>query len=827
MLKCTVNLFYEIKNPKFEGGGKLTSEMWKKSLTIVILSIIVASSLSLVARGEVQINKEHQDTAVKTFTLNGWSDSKSNSSSLVPSIIPVTTICIRTGSANTEAGNIAITNEFSIIRKDISTTANNPVNTTYSVFFNQSGLYSTSKWYVNSTGSPSFNSSGALFGSKTSYSISLPNGSYSYTIRYGIGSAPSASYSESSYSSTVKVNGSSASVSVTFIPMFAVTFSESGLYSGSTWNVTSPYFYSGSIASNQTYVTDLLNSSSGYAFSVSSSVGAATAPALYSSSYTSPVIVNGKSGKVSITFTPEFWVTFTESGLPYLTKWYFNITGLSPLSSSNITVSTTLPNATYSYSLASTNKTWTPKTVTGNFKVNGASYTATITFVEVTYLVRFTESGLLSGTKWFLNISGQVSLNSTNTVISTALPNATYNYTISTSNKVYSPSPNSGSFKINGSSYSSAVLFSLVTYVITFSESGLPTSTAWYVNITGQPFSGTITSKTWSISLSNGSYFFLVETGNKQYRPSYNSPFIVNGSAENILITYELVVYDISFTQSGLYSGSRWYVNSSGYPSFPSSPMLSGSANSYSVSLPNGTYFFTIQYGIGKSPVNGYSESFNSSLLVVNGGAVSVHLTFTPLFNATFIESGLYSTSKWYVNSTGSPSFNSSGALSGLTHSYFVDLPNGSYFFTILYGLGTTSAANYSESNYISPLNVNGASTSISVVFTPLYTVLFTESSLPLLVKWEVNVGNQTAVSSRDSAQMLLPNGTHHYRGSILSNLGISYLSSGYFTIRNGSAELQLTFIPNTVDVILTFFVTAILVLAFFIATLMIKRVKR
>ncbi|MEM3490074.1 MAG: hypothetical protein QXO75_10550, partial [Nitrososphaerota archaeon] len=59
-----------------------------------------------------------------------------------------------------------------------------------------------------------------------------------------------------------------------------------------------------------------------------------------------------------------------------------------------------------------------------------------------------------------------------------------------------------------------------VNYTVTFTESGLPSGTTWYVNITNGPDSGAITGSSYSFSLTNGTYSYTIATSDHTYRPS-------------------------------------------------------------------------------------------------------------------------------------------------------------------------------------------------------------------------------------------------------------------------------------------------------------------
>ncbi len=153
------------------------------------------------------------------------------------------------------------------------------------------------------------------------------------------------------------------------------------------------------------------------------------------------------------------------------------------------------------------------------------------------YSITFTETGLPSGTIWYVNLSnGQTFSDSKNTISFSEL-NGTYSYTIATVNKSWSSS--GGSLTVNGNPVSQPVAFSEVTYKVTFTETGLPSGTTWYVNITGQASSGPITGTSYSASLSNSSYSYTISAANKQYKASpSNGTFSVAGSSKSISTTF-------------------------------------------------------------------------------------------------------------------------------------------------------------------------------------------------------------------------------------------------------------------------------------------------
>ena len=173
----------------------------------------------------------------------------------------------------------------------------------------------------------------------------------------------------------------------------------------------------------------------------------------------------------------------------------------------------------------------------GNFSLKAGEYLP-LTASTSTYTVSFTESNLLSGTTWFVNLSsGQSFSSSTNTITFTA-PNGTYSYTIATTDKTYEPSPSSGSLTVNGASVSKSVSFSEVKYTVTFTESGLPSGTTWYVNLSNGMDSGAITGTSYSFSLTNGTYSYTVSNVSGYSVLTSSGSISINGSGISKTITF-------------------------------------------------------------------------------------------------------------------------------------------------------------------------------------------------------------------------------------------------------------------------------------------------
>jgi hypothetical protein len=387
-------------------------------------------------------------------------------------------------------------------------------------------------------------------------------------------------------------------------------------------------------------------------------------------------------------------LTFYAVGLPTGTTWSVTL-GTQTISTTGESITFNEPDGQYSYNISTTNPSFIAEPSSGaiNYSEPSSIY---VTFVEV-YNVTFTETGLPSGTAWYVNITGMPSSGPiTSSSYTVSLMNGSYNFSVSSANKAFLPTYTS-SFTVNGAPVSITVTFSKVLYKVTFTETGLPSGTAWYVNITGMPSSGPITSSSYSISLMNSSYTFTVSTENKTFSPTYTSSFTVNGAPVSITVTFSKVLYKVTFTETGLPAGSTWSV------------VLNGATNTTTSSTisfmePNGTYSYSV------STTNpAYGPSVSSSSITVSGSAKTVSLSFVPLtFTVTFTETGLPTGTTWYVNLSNGKS------LSSTNSTITVSLTNGTYNYT-------ASSNGYKQKTGSITLNDN--SVTVSVVFEKITTV--------------------------------------------------------------------------------------------------------
>lgn len=245
------------------------------------------------------------------------------------------------------------------------------------------------------------------------------------------------------------------------------------------------------------------------------------------------VTVAGMDTSVVRTFSEvKYTVTFKETGLPAGTSWSVTV-GATTVSSVTSTIRFSLPNGTYSFSVA--NIANYSRTATGTFAVSGTPVTITDHFTLVKYAVTFKETGLPAGTSWSVTV-GATTMTSTVATIVFHLANGSYTYSVANVPN-YSRTA-TGGFTVAGAPLTITTHFTLVKYTVTFTESGLPAHTSWQVTIgaTTKSTSGT----TITFSLSNGTYAYTVSAPGSGYSAT-NASVTVNGGSVGVTVvfTYE------------------------------------------------------------------------------------------------------------------------------------------------------------------------------------------------------------------------------------------------------------------------------------------------
>jgi len=580
------------------------------------------------------------------------------------------------------------------------------------VNFTQSGLPVGPTWYVNLSGRASLSSTGA------SITILLPNGGYTYTIgttdkQYA---APGGS---------ITVSGTPVSVPVDFaIVTYSVVLDESGLPGAAYPGPCSDTWYI-----NLTEGPSLFATICGaYTGEVGVEVGTSLPNGTYNYTaasvdkrYSAPggsFTVAGADVTETVVFSLEtYTVDFTEVGLPSGTLWYVNGSGPSSQSGSESSIVEALPNGSYTYTVASAVKLY--EAPGGEFSVQGGGTSVLVTFNQVTYPVVFNETGLPSSAGWCVALnSSEQSCPAAGSNATFGLTNGTYHYTLASTTTRYAGAPPTGEFRVNGATMTVHVVFDLVTFTVSFTESGIPlkklAKDGWMVDFNGTHLHTTQP----SISLTgipNGSYQALI-TGPSGCRLAggaggtldFRQPWVVSGPTTFHLKFVKGRTVTLSFSQNGLSKSNpqAWGVAlgvQGGIYLIPST------THSYRyLDLTPGIYGFYVA-----APVDGQNITQRVGGVAAYGPTgtinltrtMTVGLTFAYRYSVTFTATGITS-GRWSITVKG----HTETAL--WNHTIQFNLTNGTYAYKI------GSAVGYKSVGAPPKASVNGAATTITVKFT-------------------------------------------------------------------------------------------------------------
>lgn len=141
----------------------------------------------------------------------------------------------------------------------------------------------------------------------------------------------------------------------------------------------------------------------------------------------------------------------------------------------------------------------------------GAEGTLSLISLVSTYAVQFDETGLPAGASWGVTLNGTLKTSTTSTVTFT-VTNYTYTYKVSAVTG-YAANVTTGSVTVHGSAQTVDLRFTstgVASYLVTFTESGLPASTLWNISLAGSVLNST--NSTIVFLETNGLYSFTVGT---------------------------------------------------------------------------------------------------------------------------------------------------------------------------------------------------------------------------------------------------------------------------------------------------------------------------
>jgi thermopsin len=234
-----------------------------------------------------------------------------------------------------------------------------------------------------------------------------------------------------------------------------------------------------------------------------------------------------------------------------------------------------------------------------------------------TFDVKFTESGLVSGTRWSVTVN-TTTLSSTGTTITFVLEDGTYSYSVGAVMD-HTVSPASGSLTVNGAPLKVPVKFTPITkatYPVTFAETGLPSGHEW--NVTLMKIGKMATTGTSIVfpTVPNGTYSYRIAVGYPQdsYKTTFSGTVTMDGASSTVNVVFTQAQYQVTFEETGLSHGTHWMVVAgTGHKT------VSGSGTILTMNLPNGTFSWT-------ASASGYDSPRGT--VTVNGGVATVMVTF-------------------------------------------------------------------------------------------------------------------------------------------------------------------------------------------------------
>ncbi|EQD35516.1 thermopsin precursor [mine drainage metagenome] len=390
------------------------------------------------------------------------------------------------------------------------------------------------------------------------------------------------------------------------------------------------------------------------------------------------------------------------------------------------------------------NLTWQPA-AGNNWTVgyqNGGADQGVLSYTPSAHFnVTFQETGLPSGTRWYVNVSGVGSFNTTGSSLSFYLYNGTYSYTISSGGRYYAPTPGTGSLDVKGAALTVSVAFRPYSSRVTFTETGLPTGQPWEVTLGPQTLSATGSAIHFTVL--NGSYSFTVDPS-KGWLPSPPSGIVlVAGVATGVSITFSPPSFPVTFLRIAGTPPS-WSIT------FSNGAQPSTTSASLVTHLPNATY----AYAVG-TPDTLWKPTPAFGSLTVAGGPITVNVTFVAAtYTVDVVASGIPGSVAWWANISGQTPTEVQG-----TQSTFL-LTNGSY----LIQLASTDPL-YRPTPRAVGFTVQGSALSVNVTFQRVsYLVSILASSGPGPASWNLTVAGVGSWSTPASGVFLdLSNGSYPY----------------------------------------------------------------
>lgn len=249
------------------------------------------------------------------------------------------------------------------------------------------------------------------------------------------------------------------------------------------------------------------------------------------------------------------------------------------------------------------------------YKVNGTS----VDYLPLTakwegYTITFVESGLPVGTAWSVTLGSSAASSETQIVAFSldAAQHITQDYTVARISG-YVVSESKGQITLNGTSQVITLTFTPVTYNVTFTETGLPSGTAWSVTVGSQKLSSS--SSAINFLLFNGTYNYTIGSVTGYHMNAVTGSFQINASGKAINASFVQNKYTLLVTETGLPAGNTWAVNVSG-------STTNSTGNSVEIYLVSGTYSISV------TGTAGYNVTLSAGSVTINNANATVSAVF-------------------------------------------------------------------------------------------------------------------------------------------------------------------------------------------------------
>ena len=333
---------------------------------------------------------------------------------------------------------------------------------------------------------------------------------------------------------------------------------------------------------------------------------------------------------------------------------------------------------------------------------------------DASFPVTFYESGLPSGSAWWVNTTGGLSWNATGSTLSKFLGNGTYAFSVASVDYSHSR----GTFAVNGEPLTMTVSFTKETFSVTFTEQG-PTSKSaerklaqygWTVVLNGTPESDRGSTITFD-GFTNGTYPVLI-MGPSGIESSGSGSVTVHGATAVHVTLTKGKTLTLTFHERGLSTGQAWSLEVNGWAKRPEGSVLRFE------NLSMGTYSIAVTSPLVGQNITIFARHpfYGPDADVALTRSVTAVVQFVYNYKVTFNETGLpsggiYNNILWFVKIRGQ-----SEGWAFVGHPIMFHLPNGTYHYKL--GNEFYSSPKFKGKGSPSPLVVVGAPVSVAVTFS-------------------------------------------------------------------------------------------------------------